>query len=134
MKAARYLAYFSLLCLSFRWMLLSPSTLFGVVAYLLVLLLIIGVETDLFRHVLRAYMRWRYGVHGALRPPIGYTHFGCDDTVVYRGRSFERPSWTRKAWIRAHFAWRCFCWRVENKVYAWTGLPRRWHTWYRSSQ
>jgi hypothetical protein len=47
---------------------------------------------------------FRYGVRGALKPPLGP----------------HNTPWKR---------WRYLCWAIDNRIYHSTGLPRRWRRW-----
>jgi hypothetical protein len=62
------------------------------------------------RVVIRFVYHARYGVRGALKPPLGF-------------RPGSNPSLLRRAWYR----FRHECWWIESKIYDWTGLPATWH-------
>lgn len=53
--------------------------------------------------VVRRWMKWRYGVRGAIKPPINWNR-------------------ANSRWYR----WRYCAWKVENVIYAKTGLPSEW--------
>ncbi len=57
----------------------------------------------LFWSVMRAYMRWRHGVRGTIKPPINWNR-------------------ANSPWYR----WRYFCWRIEGAIYIRTGLTKEW--------
>ena len=54
----------------------------------------------------------RYGVRGALKPPLGPDQ-----------RRTISP--LRLAWYR----WRLLFWRADNALYQWCGIPSEWAEW-----
>ena len=61
------------------------------------------------KSIIRFIYRARYGVRGAIKPPINH---GCAFTLRYR--------------------WNYFWWAKEASIYNWTGLPDEWWNWARS--
>ena len=53
--------------------------------------------------LVRLLMLWRYGVRGAIKPPLNWNR-------------------ANSLWYR----WRYRCWLVEEKLYRRTGLPDEW--------
>ncbi len=75
-------------------------------------------EWDWLRGILCAYMFLRYGCRGALRPPVA--------PPLYWSVRFDtklRRNWPSIWW----YLWRRTCWRIEDRIYQWTGLPDRWN-------
>lgn len=66
-----------------------------------------AVVIVLWRFV-RLLMKWRYGVRGAIKPPLNWNR-------------------ANSLWYR----WRYRCWLVEEKIYQRTGLPDEWWEWVR---
>lgn len=64
--------------------------------------------------LVRLLMKWRYGVRGALRPPIRHGICSFCDTQKQPGPLYR---------------WRFFCWRIEARIYERTGLPHEWVRW-----
>lgn len=60
------------------------------------------------RRVVQGIYRARYGVRGALKPPI-------------------RPMPNAPRWKRWTYPYRRIMWRAEDAIYRWTGLPEKWH-------
>lgn len=76
--------------------------------------------------ILYWYMKWRWGVLGSLKPPVGPNPpWACPFKNGY-------PFW----WMLWYF-WRYFCWSVENDIYRRTGLPMEWSDrvdgWYQNA-
>ena len=59
----------------------------------------------------RLLMKWRYGVRGAIKPPINWNR-------------------ANSLWYR----WRYRCWLIEEKLYQRTGLPDEWWQWVRGKE
>lgn len=55
------------------------------------------------RSIIRFLYRARYGIRGAIKPPINWNR-------------------ANSLWYR----WRYRMWHIEESVYRWTGLPRQW--------
>ena len=53
--------------------------------------------------ILRLWFRFRYGVRGAIKPPLNWNR-------------------TNSRWYR----WRYFCWKIEDGLYHRTGLSDEW--------
>lgn len=62
------------------------------------------------RSVVRCACRLRYGVRGALKPPISPTCF------------YEEASLIQRTW----YGWRCFVWGIDSKLYTFSKLPVQW--------
>lgn len=67
------------------------------------------------RYLLSVYMAMRWGIVGGLRPPLGAPPW-----------EREKWSWLRRSWYKLRIA----CWRTEDRMYSWTGLPDVWHKGY----
>lgn len=70
------------------------------------------------KNLLYHYMVWKYGIRGALKPPIRpyalwHLPHNLQETVI----KFFRTKW---------YHWRLFCWQYEQNVYNWTGVPDEW--------
>lgn len=62
------------------------------------------------RFIVRILCQMRYGVRGALEPPITPSPF------------YEEVPWPCLAW----YIWRRFVWIIDSKLYRFSGLPERW--------
>ena len=77
--------------------------------------------------IIKVLMKWRYGVRGALKPPLGgwYNwHAGILLTMHY-GLTFTDI--LKCIW----YDWRFTCWKIDSWLYAKTGLPEEWEKWCR---
>jgi hypothetical protein len=63
--------------------------------------------------MVRLLLRWRYGVRGALKPPLG---------CWYMHRQWTLSGRISNAWYR----WRHICWRCDSWLYERSGLPEEW--------
>jgi len=63
-------------------------------------------------------MRWRYGVRGAIKPPLGCWYLHREQTLVGQIENLC-------------YRWRHLCWRADSWLYQRTGLPEDWHRWMR---
>lgn len=59
--------------------------------------------------VIRRIYLYRYGCRGAIRPPLGHSPYSA-------------PT----AWQRLVYKYRVACWKLESRIYEWTGLPKEW--------
>lgn len=63
-------------------------------------------------------MKWRYGVRGAIKPPLGCWYLHREQTLVGQIENLC-------------YRWRHLCWRADSWLYQRTGLPEDWHRWMR---
>jgi hypothetical protein len=75
----------------------------------------LAVVIALWRFV-RLLMKWRYGVRGALKPPLGRWYLHREQTLVGQIENLC-------------YRWRHLCWRADSWLYQRTGLPDDWHRW-----
>ena len=59
------------------------------------------------KNIIRRIYLYRYGCRGALRPPLGH-----------------HPYFAPTAWQRIAYKSRFVFWKVESRIYEWTGLPQ----------
>lgn len=55
------------------------------------------------RRLVRLLCRWRYGVRGAIKPPL---------------------NWNRANSVRYRIRYKV--WKIEERIYQWSGLPDEW--------
>lgn len=66
------------------------------------------------KRILRSYLIWRWGFRGGLKPPLGYP-----PEYLLLG---PIPVQAKLA-----YRWRYFCWKIENALYTWSGIPERFN-------
>lgn len=103
----------------------TSAVLIGVFVFFTLLLWELGEAYEWEEYgkaVMLLYMEFRWGCHGGLRPPRA--------PMLWWDRRHDRGM---KRWWSLSlywYFWRLFCWRTENKIYNWTGLPEYWHRSY----
>ncbi len=78
-------------------------------------------------------MKWKYGIRGALKPPVNPSagwEFGLENFHPYLLGKFSMVKGT----ANLHYKWRYLCWSIDSYLYYRTGLPNEWHDWYRSKK
>ena len=61
------------------------------------------------KNAIKRLYRYRYGCRGGLRPPLGHA-----------------PHSDPTAWQSITYQCRFIFWKVESRIYEWTGLPQEW--------
>jgi hypothetical protein len=61
------------------------------------------------KHLIKKLYRWKYGCRGGLRPPAGFGPFANPSIAEQIAYQYRRA-----------------CWRLESRIYDWTGLPQEW--------
>lgn len=68
------------------------------------------------KRLIRSIYKLKYGVRGAIKPPTGHYYLHREQSLLGK---LQNLNYKRKLYF----------WKLESRIYNWTGLPKEWEEW-----